>query len=71
MPPVEFWTIKAGPDGLARISARPSGEGIIESWVVPADGAVGAVIERWAEYHRAQVGYWPTWGTIASTERGA
>jgi hypothetical protein len=35
----EFWTMKAGPDGLTRISVRPSGRqrGRRESWVIASE----------------------------------
>jgi hypothetical protein len=35
----EFWTMKAGPDGLTRISVRASGQGQRESWVIDSEEA--------------------------------
>jgi hypothetical protein len=47
----EFWTMKAGPDGLTRISVRASGRGRHESWVIASEEAERDILKRWAAFH--------------------
>jgi hypothetical protein len=58
---LEFWTMKAGPDGLTRISVRASGRGRQESWVVETEEAEQAVLRRWAAFHLEHVGFLTAW----------
>jgi hypothetical protein len=42
----EFRTMKAGPDGLTRISVRASGQGRRESWVIASQEAERDIQKR-------------------------
>jgi hypothetical protein len=57
----EFWTLKAGPDGLTRINVRPSGRGRRESWLIATQEAERDILKRWAAFHLEQVGFLPAW----------
>jgi hypothetical protein len=57
----EFWTMKAGADGLTRISVRMSGQGQRESWLVATDEAEADVLKRWAAEHLERLGFMPVW----------
>jgi hypothetical protein len=46
---VEVYSIRVGPDGLAKISVRTLCEPVSRSWLVPARDAEDAVLDRWAE----------------------
>ena len=60
---LESWSMKLGPDGLVRITRRPSGQGINGSWVVSAAEAEQLVLGEWAEFHRSRLGFPPSWST--------
>lgn len=60
---LEFWSLKPGPDGLTRISVRPSGQGRRASWVVESDEAEQNILKRWAAFHLERVGFLPVWVT--------
>ena len=53
--------MKAGPDGLTRISVRPSGRDRRESWVIASEEAEHDILKRWAAFHPEQVGFLPAW----------
>ncbi len=55
----EFWTMKAGADGLTRISVRVSGQGRHASWLVASDEAEADVLKRWAAEHIEMLGFLP------------
>lgn len=61
MSELEFCSIRPGPDGLTRITARRVGEGARRSWVVPTAEAEDAVLDEWAELHDTLLGYPPSW----------
>jgi hypothetical protein len=61
MPSLEICSIKPVPDGLTRITARRLGEGVRRSWLLPAEHAEDAVLDEWAEFHDAVLGYPPCW----------
>jgi hypothetical protein len=44
--------MKIGADELARITRRPSGEGITGLWVVSPNEAERLVLAEWPEVHR-------------------
>jgi hypothetical protein len=48
---LEFWTMKAGPDALTRISVRASGQGRRESWMIASDEAERDILRLWAAIH--------------------
>jgi hypothetical protein len=58
---LEVFSLKPGPDGLTRVTARRLGEGVRRSWVVPGERAEDAVLDEWAELHDAMLGYPPNW----------
>jgi hypothetical protein len=49
VPLLEFYSIRPGPDGLSRITRRPEGRGIAESWLEDSavEVAEEAVLLRW------------------------
>jgi hypothetical protein len=59
MPALEICSIKPGPDGLARITARRLDEPVSRSWLVRVADAEDAVLDEWAEFHDAVLGYPP------------
>jgi hypothetical protein len=58
---LELFSIRAGPDGLARITARWLAEPVGRSWLVPSADAEAAVLDEWAELHDAMLGFPPNW----------
>jgi hypothetical protein len=62
---LEFWTIKAGPDGLSRVSVRVSGQGRHSSWLISSEDAEPDVLTRWAEFHLELAGFIPAWAGLA------
>jgi hypothetical protein len=58
---LEFCLMKLGPDGLVRITRRPSGAGINGSWVVSANEAERLILAEWAEFHRSLLGFMRSW----------
>jgi hypothetical protein len=63
---LEFWSMKFGPDGLVRVTRRPSGRGINGSWVVSANEAEPFVLAEWANFHRSWLGFPPSWSTATT-----
>jgi hypothetical protein len=57
----EIYSIRPGPDGLARITERRLGQPVARSWVVRIEEAEDAVLDEWAELHDAVLGYPPNW----------
>jgi hypothetical protein len=58
IPALEIYSIRPGPDGLARITERRLSEGVRRSWLEHAEDAV---LDEWAELHDAVLGYPPSW----------
>jgi hypothetical protein len=58
---VELWFIRAVPDGLARITARVSGQSDHLNRVVAADDAERIVLAEWAAFVAEVTGYLPSW----------
>lgn len=57
---LESWSIRPGPDRLARITC--SRDWVIErSGVVRAKDAEDEVLDRWAEFHDRVLGFPPNW----------
>jgi hypothetical protein len=60
--PIDIYSIhRPGPDGLSRVTARRIGELEFRSWVVPMAEAEDSVLDEWATFHDAMLGYPPNW----------
>jgi hypothetical protein len=59
--PFELYSIRPGPDGLARITVRWLGEPVGRSWLVPSAEAEHVVLDEWAQVHDALLGFPPSW----------
>ena len=59
-PALEVYSLRPGPDGLARITARFLGEGARRSWVVPSAEAEESVLAEWRKLHRRWLRFWPS-----------
>src|ERR1700758_4383733 len=53
---LEFWSMKLGPDGLVRVTRRPSRQGVNGSGGVAAEEAEPIVLAEWANFHRSWFG---------------
>jgi hypothetical protein len=63
MSALEIYSIKRGPDGLTRVTARCLGGGVGRSWVVTSTEAEELILGVWAELHDRVLGYPPNWWT--------
>jgi len=61
VPALEVYSLRPGPDGLTRISARFLGEAAGRSWLVPSSRAEDEVLDEWAALHDAVLGFPPSW----------
>jgi hypothetical protein len=61
MSALEIYSIKRGPDGLTRVTARCLGGGVGRSWVVTSTEAEELILGVWAELHDRVLGYPPNW----------
>jgi hypothetical protein len=58
---LELWTIRVGPDRLAKVTARHVGEVTGRKQLVPAEEAEEVVLASWRRYHREVLGFSPLW----------
>lgn len=58
---LEIYHVRRRPDGLTRVTARRPGEGIERSWLVPDARAEHSVLDDWAVFHDAVLGFLPNW----------
>jgi hypothetical protein len=53
---IELFSIRVGPDRLARITTRRLGETVSRSLLVPSTEAEDVVLDEWAELHDRVLG---------------
>lgn len=58
---LELWTIRIGPDRLAKVTARYSGEVHGRKTLVPAADADETVLRSWRRFHHGKLGFPPRW----------
>ena len=58
---LELWTIRVGPDRLAKVTARHARKVEGRKQLVAAEEAEETVLASWRRYHREVLGFSPVW----------